>query len=156
MTAQKNNLYEWKISNATAPFFPSFCVCVCTHAHVWGGGGGACFLFVTEKNCQDTWKMHSTENFKGVNQENKWLTPVELYTMLYSLISSEFFIVNVITVTDHLYWSAKQWYGLAYNYLESFLESWSKLGNERYSLYCSEQCSEELLKLFKTWRQLSK
>jgi len=49
------------------------------------------------KNCQ---VLYGTGNFKS---ENKGVTPVELYTKLYSLIPSKFFVVNVITVTGDLY-----------------------------------------------------
>lgn len=161
-------LYLWYPEGDSSFFFflPYMCMCVCVHVYTYPClfvfGERACFFVFNRevsiyiKKCQDTWKMHGRENFKGVNQENKWVTPMELYTMLYCLIPSKFFMVNVITVTDHLYWSATQWYGLTYNYLENFLESRSKLGNERYSLYTSEQCREELLKLFTAWRQLSK
>lgn len=70
----------------------SFLVCVCAHTPVFLclSVGGLCllvwFLFPTENSISRTqlpyMENHGTENFSGVNQENKGACPIEFYTML--------------------------------------------------------------------------
>lgn len=52
-------------------------------------------------------ETHEAGNFKGCDQRDEWEILVELHMVLYMLTPSEFVMVNVIIVIDHLYRSAK-------------------------------------------------